>query len=150
MRFRKGDLSAPILAIIVTVGLISAGLMIMAWFWWIAPRLGKTGLLMVVGTPVFVCIKVDSSTGECISGNLTLTIRNAGTAPAVITKIVTPYFTYTLDIVIEPGRSKDVVLGSHRKEWVWNRFMPAGLLTFEGVVVSDAGTHPFMAIVLWS
>jgi len=42
-RLHRGDLSAPVLAIIVTIGIIAAGLVLMAWFWWFAPQAGKTG-----------------------------------------------------------------------------------------------------------
>jgi len=37
----RGDLSAPVLAIIVTIGIIAAGLVLLAWFWWFAPQAGK-------------------------------------------------------------------------------------------------------------
>jgi len=44
-RLHRGDLSAPVLAIIVTIGIIAAGLVLMAWFWWFAPQAGKAGVL---------------------------------------------------------------------------------------------------------
>jgi hypothetical protein len=50
----RGDLSAPVLAIIVTIGIIAAGLILLAWFWWFAPTAGKTGSLQILGTPVLV------------------------------------------------------------------------------------------------
>ena len=37
----RGDLSAPVLAILVTIGIIAAGLVLLAWFWWFAPQAGK-------------------------------------------------------------------------------------------------------------
>jgi hypothetical protein len=53
-RLHRGDLSAPVLAIIVTVGIIAAGLVLMAWFWWFAPQAGKAGTLQILGTPSIV------------------------------------------------------------------------------------------------
>jgi hypothetical protein len=48
----RGDLSAPVLAIIVTIGIIAAGLILLAWFWWFAPTAGKAGSLQILGQPV--------------------------------------------------------------------------------------------------
>jgi len=53
-RLHRGDLSAPVLAIIVTIGIIAAGLVLMAWFWWFAPQAGKAGTLQILGTPSIV------------------------------------------------------------------------------------------------
>jgi len=50
----RGDLSAPVLAIIVTIGIIAAGLILLAWFWWFAPTAGKTGSLQILGQPSLV------------------------------------------------------------------------------------------------
>jgi len=50
----RGDLSAPVLAILVTIGIIAAGLVLLAWFWWFAPQAGKTGVLQIIGQPALV------------------------------------------------------------------------------------------------
>lgn len=149
MSLRRGDLSAPVLAIIVTIGLISAGLVIMAWFWWLAPQLGRMGSLVVIGTPVFMCMSVDSSTGECTSGSFTITVKNIGNAPVTITKIVTPYFVYTYTETVEAGRSADLIFGLSGVLPL-AKPIPAGVLAFEGVIISDAGTYTFTAVVIWS
>ena len=67
-RLHRGDLSAPVLAIIVTIGVIAAGLVLMAWFWWFAPQAGKTGALQILGQPSVVCP----------TGTARLTVRNVG------------------------------------------------------------------------
>jgi hypothetical protein len=69
-RLHRGDLSAPVLAIIVTIGVIAAGLVLMAWFWWFAPQAGKTGALQILGQPSVTC----SGT----TGTARLTVRNVG------------------------------------------------------------------------
>jgi len=50
----RGDLSALVLAILVTIGIIAAGLVLLAWFWWFAPQAGKTGVLQIIGQPALV------------------------------------------------------------------------------------------------
>jgi hypothetical protein len=73
-RLHRGDLSAPVLAIIVTIGIIAAGLVLMAWFWWFAPQAGKAGTLQILGTPSIV--------KETIGGTdywvAYISVRNAG------------------------------------------------------------------------
>jgi hypothetical protein len=69
-RLHRGDLSAPVLAIIVTIGIIAAGLVLMAWFWWFAPQAGKTGALQILGQPSVTC--------SGATGTARLTVRNVG------------------------------------------------------------------------
>jgi hypothetical protein len=57
----RGDLSAPVLAIIVTIGIIAAGLVLLAWFWWFAPTAGKSGSLQILGQPSLIYTKKDSN-----------------------------------------------------------------------------------------
>jgi len=73
-RLHRGDLSAPVLAIIVTIGVIAAGLVLMAWFWWFAPQAGKTGALQILGTPSIVKEKIDG-TDHWVAY---ISVRNAG------------------------------------------------------------------------
>ncbi|MEM1761496.1 MAG: hypothetical protein QW043_02845, partial [Desulfurococcaceae archaeon] len=61
----RGDLSAPVLAIIVTIGIIAAGLVLLAWFWWFAPQAGRAGVLQVLGMPTFICEELDNG-GNCV------------------------------------------------------------------------------------
>ena len=70
-RLHRGDLSAPVLAIIVTIGVIAAGLVLMAWFWWFAPQAGKTGALQILGQPSVTCLSGVTPTAR-------LTVRNVG------------------------------------------------------------------------
>jgi hypothetical protein len=81
-RLHRGDLSAPVLAIIVTIGIIAAGLVLMAWFWWFAPQAGKAGTLQILGTPSIVLDKVSNRWVVYIS------VRNVGNDPITITGVV--------------------------------------------------------------
>jgi hypothetical protein len=80
----RGDLSAPVLAIIVTIGIIAAGLVLLAWFWWFAPTAGKAGSLQILGTPVLA--------KENIGGTdywvAYIGVRNTGNDPVIITGVV--------------------------------------------------------------
>jgi len=83
MKFKgfRADLSGPVLAIIVTVGVIAAGLGLLAYFWWLAPNAGKTATLTVVGTPAMM---VDSN------GTVTVfaTLKNVGNDAVQVKQLV--------------------------------------------------------------
>jgi len=129
-----GDLSAPVLAIIVTLGVISAGLVLMAWFWWFAPQAGRMGSLVVVGVPAY------SNT----TGRLYISVKNIGNAEVNITQVVlvneTCNFTQGATTTIAPGET-----------WTGTLGCPQGLAigpTVEGVIMSTAGTTRFTANVI--
>ena len=81
-RLHRGDLSAPVLAIIVTIGIIAAGLVLMAWFWWFAPQAGKAGTLQILGTPSIVW---DNTSFRWVAY---ISVRNAGNDPITVTGVV--------------------------------------------------------------
>jgi hypothetical protein len=84
-RLHRGDLSAPVLAIIVTVGVIAAGLVLMAWFWWFAPQAGKTGVLTIIGQPALICKKTDAT---YVVDSALISVKNAGSEDVTISKVV--------------------------------------------------------------
>jgi hypothetical protein len=88
---RKGDLSAPVLAIIVTIGLIAAGLVLLAWFWWFAPQAGKTGALQVVGQPAILC---NFTKTPKLYSNITISVKNVGSTNITIYRIIVGNVTY--------------------------------------------------------
>jgi hypothetical protein len=81
-RLHRGDLSAPVLAIIVTIGVIAAGLVLMAWFWWFAPQAGKAGVLQILGTPSIVW------NGTAKLWVTYISVRNTGNDPITVTGVV--------------------------------------------------------------
>ena len=127
--FRKGDLSAPVLAIIVTIGIIAAGLLLMAWFWWFAPQAGKTGALQILGTPVVICNGTVT--------NVTISVKNIGSANITIRTIVAGNLTYTVSTTVgelDPGESKDISVSGPACPTNW-------IHTVDGVVITTAGTY---------
>lgn len=140
MKMRKGDLSAPVLAIIVTIGVIAAGLVLMSWFWWFAPTIGRTGMLMVVGQPVLV-----NATNSEKTYNLTIVLKNVGNTDIKIEGIVVKNAQCVIrnSNVIGPG--KTVVM---RNIQCRNVDIPRDEYFVEGILITDAGTYRFSANII--
>jgi hypothetical protein len=134
---RKGDLSAPVLAIIVTIGLIAAGLVLLAWFFWFAPQASKTGALQIIGQPVVILNSTKVDTGYPI--NVTVSVKNVGSTNITITKIIVANITFDLsakNINLPPGASRDITAGvsvTKHPDWKY---------TVDGVIITTAGTYP--------
>jgi len=93
----RGDLSAPVLAIIVTIGIIAAGLVLLAWFWWFAPTAGKTGSLQILGQPSLVYVGPVTTDTSTTRHNYTayIGVRNTGNDAIRITGLVVKNVTCT-------------------------------------------------------
>lgn len=142
MKFRRADLSAPVLAIIVTIGVVAAGLVMMSWFWWFAPQMARGGSIIVVGTPVLV----QTNNGW----NLTIAVRNVGNAEVEINGVVVRGVV-TSDI--RPATATRV--GAGQTVTLIASFEDVGLIpssseiyTVEGVLLTNAGTYTFSALVI--
>ncbi|MEM1646271.1 MAG: hypothetical protein QXL96_10520 [Ignisphaera sp.] len=141
MTIRRGDLSAPVLAIIVTIGVIAAGLVLMSWFWWFAPSLGRMGVLVVVGQPVLI-----NSTKQTVEQyNLTIVLKNIGNTEVQIEGIVIKDIACIISSskVIAPGRT--VVLKNIQCQGL---DLSKDEYIVEGIIISDAGTIRFSANVI--
>ena len=124
----RGDLSAPVLAIIVTIGIIAAGLILLAWFWWFAPQAGKAGSLQILGTPVF-----DNTTK-----NATIALRNTGNDAITIYRdgVIVNGTQCTIDsITINPGESIVIIANCPTSMTVTTR-------TVDGYINTNYGVFP--------
>ena len=134
----RGDLSAPVLAIIVTIGVIAAGLVLLAWFWWFAPQAGKAGSLQILGQPSVVC--------RGTSGTVYISVKNVGNADInipVSDSIVVgtqPFDITAVDgqtpsdnVIIGPGKSK-TIQASGTCDASWGKAV-------DGFILTDAGTY---------
>jgi hypothetical protein len=124
----RGDLSAPVLAIIVTIGIIAAGLVLVAWFWWFAPTAGKAGTLEILGQPALV-----NSTGKAY-----ISVRNVGNDDITIIGIVVSGNTCTItsgSTTLGPGES--TVL----EATCTGLTVPSGTYTVNGVIQTDYGVY---------
>jgi len=131
----RGDLSAPVLAIIVTIGIIAAGLILLAWFWWFAPSAGKAGSLQILGTPVF-----DNTTK-----NATIALRNTGNDAITIYRngVYVNGTQCTIDsITIDPGKSQ-VITATCTGATVTGR-------TVDGYINTNYGVFPVTLNVIGS
>jgi len=125
----RGDLSAPVLAIIVTIGIIAAGLVLMAWFWWFAPTASKAGTLEIIGQPALV-----NSTGKAY-----ISVRNVGNAAVTVQEngvIVNGTNCTIAPTVINPGESKVLVATCSELKNI-----PPDVYTVTGVIQTDSGVY---------
>jgi hypothetical protein len=107
-RLHRGDLSAPVLAIIVTIGIIAAGLVLMAWFWWFAPQAGKTGVLTIIGQPALICKKTGAT---YYVEKALISVKNAGSEAVNITNVVilgTDFTPDTGSVTVSAGSSQHI------------------------------------------
>lgn len=141
MVISRGDLSAPVLAIIVTIGVIAAGLVLMSWFWWFTPTLGRMGMLVVVGQPVLL----NTSTGGNERYNLTIVLKNVGNADIKIESIVIKNTECSISDSRVIGSGKTVVL---RNILCSKLDVSKDEYSVEGIVITDAGTYRFIANVV--
>jgi hypothetical protein len=122
----RGDLSAPVLAIIVTIGIIAAGLVLLAWFWWFAPTAGKAGTLEILGQPALV-----NSTGKAY-----ISVRNVGNDAIEVSGVVVNGTTCTIStITLNPGES--TVLEATCSGLT----IPPGTYTVSGVIQTNYGVY---------
>jgi hypothetical protein len=124
----RGDLSAPVLAIIVTIGIIAAGLVLMAWFWWFAPTAGKAGTLEILGQPALV-----SSTKTAY-----ISVRNVGNDAININGVIVSGTTCNIisgSTTLNPGQS--TVLEANCPDLT----IQSGTYAVSGVIQTDYGVY---------
>jgi hypothetical protein len=122
----RGDLSAPVLAIIVTIGIIAAGLVLLAWFWWFAPQAGKTGALQIIGQPAVIC----NQTGSTV----VISVKNTGSEKVIVTYIYVGNLTYSVSEDLNPGDSASIYASGDTCPTTWQ-------YSVNGVISTTAGTY---------
>jgi len=135
----RGDLSAPVLAIIVTIGIIAAGLVLLAWFWWFAPTAGKSGSLQILGQPSI--IYADPT-------KIIISVRNTGNDIIKITSITVKNVAcdFTTPIALNPGESQVIEI-SNATSATYSCSNLASLsinpteYTVQGIIYTNYGTY---------
>jgi len=134
----RGDLSAPVLAIIVTIGIIAAGLILLAWFWWFAPSAGKAGTLQVMGQPSLINV----TNAE----KIIMSVRNTGNDYVNITGISVKGELCNLGnkyIILNPGESRVIELQLNTETCGSGWQVPtigATEYTVQGIIYTNYGT----------
>jgi len=134
-RVHRGDLSAPVLAIIVTIGIIAAGLVLMAWFWWFAPQAGKTGSLQVLGQPAIV--QTDTTSWKTY-----ISVRNVGNVNITISKVVVNATDCTASLELKPGETGVIEVSCT------GLTISKGVHAIEGVIYTDYGIYTISLAVI--
>lgn len=125
LKSKKGDISAPIIAVLLIIASISIATLIISWMYGIGTTASKQGNLSIVGTPV-------------IQGNkLYITIKNNGNVDVTIKNVIIEGVAYTINNVILPSETKtlNVTVTTFTTTQV------------EGILETDAGMIPFIAVV---
>lgn len=125
----RADLSGPVLAIIVTVAIIAAGLGVLAYFWYLAPTASKTPTLSIIGEPAI------------LGNTLYMTVKNLGSQDVTVLKVAIggQSFDVTMN-PIQPGAEASI-------EVVLDQVTLTGNVV-EGVLITTAGTYPFSAYIV--
>ena len=138
----RGDLSAPVLAIIVTIGIISAGLILLSWFWWFAPQAGRAGVIVVAGQPALMCTGVGDKNSHAY-----ISVKNVGNSPVEIQQLI---------IAGYPSKSMEgkTTLNAGESTFI-DAEMPIDLCnyvqsnrTVEGILVTNSGTYSVTFLVI--
>jgi len=146
----RGDLSAPVLAIIVTIGIIAAGLILLAWFWWFAPTAGKAGSLQILGTPAIVLTNDGGTPNNYTDDTWTLYIgvRNTGNDRITISAVTVKAMNCNLASgtnTINPGDAPTLVYTCTASQTSY--IDPTKEYTVSGVISTNYGSYSFSAAV---
>ena len=127
---RRGDISSPIIVILVTVAALAVAGMAIAWMASTGSRASSQGSLIVVGTPTVTA-------GN--SSTLYITLKNLGNAAVSITSVKLGVASTITNSTINPGTSTALTITLSNGSYTSGN-------TYQGTVVSDAGTVQFSAL----
>ena len=127
---RRGDISSPIIVILVTVAALAAAGMAIAWMASTGSRASSQGSLTVVGTPTVTA-------GN--SSTLYITLKNLGNVAVSVTSVKLGAASTITNSTINPGASSALTITLTGGSYTSGN-------TYQGTVVSDAGTVQFSAI----
>lgn len=138
---RKGlraDLSGPVLAIIITVAIIAAGLVIAAYFWWLAPHASKTPTITIVGEP---SLTQDSSG----TWHLYLTVKNDGTDAVQVNYAVINgvKFNPASPVTVNGGDKADIEFTNSTAVTI-----DTSNPNVSGSLITNGGVYPFNAYIV--
>ena len=125
---KKGDISSPIIVILVTVAALAVAGMAIAWMASTGSRASSQGSLVVIGTPTVTT-----------SGSLYMTVKNLGNVLVSISSVKLGTYSTSVTPTINPGSSAALTITFTSASFTSGN-------TYQGTVVSDAGTVQFTAL----
>ena len=130
---RRGDISSPIIVILVTVAALAVTGLAIAWMGSTMTNMSNNPSLIVVGTPTITA-------GSSTTNTLYIVVKNVGNAQATITSIrLGIHVSGTLSETINAGTSKAFTATFSSSTFTSGQ-------TYQGVIISNAGTIQFSAI----
>jgi archaellum component FlaF (FlaF/FlaG flagellin family) len=119
----------------VTIGIIAAGLILLAWFWWFAPQAGKAGSLQILGTPVYDNEAQIAKIALRNTGNDVITIYKDGVY------VDGKQCTMNDDVKLQPGDSTVITANCDLK---------VDTRTVDGYINTNYGVFPVTLTVIGS
>jgi len=127
---KKGDISSPIIVILVTVAALAVAGMAIAWMASTGSRASSQGSLVVIGTPTV------TSTSPY---TLYITIKNLGNADATVTLVKVGSGTYGTPFPVNAGQSYATPITLTGGTYTSGT-------TYAGTIASTVGTVQFTAL----
>jgi len=122
---RKGDLSSPVLAIIVTIGIIAAGVVVVSWFFTLSKVAEATPAIIVTGQPVVICRPQSSL--------VLITVRNIGPKPATVTAIHIGENSYAVNMQVNADEEKSIAVAGPACPAAWGGRVRGAIETTAGI-----------------
>jgi hypothetical protein len=138
IRNRRGDISAPVITILLVIASISIAALVISWLFGVGIATSKQASLVVVGTPTMQL--------QSTSAVLYITLKNAGNVDATINGI-----TISLSTTTVPGTISTTTIPAGQTVSLTVTFtnanIPSNVNQVSGVILSTAGTIPFIAVI---
>jgi len=139
IRNKRGDISAPIITILLVIASISIAALVISWLFGVGIATSKQANIIIVGTPTLQ-----------VQGNnavLYITLKNVGNTPANIIGIYLqgPTTTYTFTPpstmnTLQPGDTIPITA-------TFSNVNFGSATSVNGVIQTTAGTIPFIAVI---
>jgi hypothetical protein len=149
IKSKKGDISAPIITVLLIIASIAIATLVIAWMYGIGSTMSKQGNLVVIGTPViqpagantytlYITLKNGGNVDVRILGftlsGVTITISNA----VLVSGTITATYTSISGIIIKAGETVQLRITFSASA------LPSNI---QGLLQTDAGNLPFQAIL---
>ncbi|MEM1573729.1 MAG: hypothetical protein QXY96_04505 [Candidatus Methanomethylicaceae archaeon] len=132
LKNKRGDISSPIIVVLVTVTALAIAGIAIAWMTSTGLSATRQGSIIVLGTPILSLINNTHS-------NLFITLKNIGNVPVKISEVRIGNATSFLNtsLIINPGNTDYYTI-------IMNLSINSSQ-SYNGILITSAGTIPFIA-----